>query len=188
MLDTATQGVNSKEKTRKVSQPKTQISNRYLIEQKIIQALSSLFSNKPEAVRQVLIEQADAYMKWQNNKSESSRYNLGLFTRLRHTKLGVSRAKGFKTALKAPDNVVKVFKGHLFNCSTIHNHSLDTFLIEGIAQLCLMDLNLGSTSECLTKENRGLIRDILRNLLNIMDESQQKEIHPSIRPTSIHSE
>ena len=93
-----------------------------------------------QLARDALITKIDDYLYWRANKdSDDGRgYKLGIFTRLRHfTSFGKNRAEDLKSrlqALQSPEDFSITLKEHFSQNSTLNNHSLDTYLLEGIAK------------------------------------------------------
>ena len=93
-----------------------------------------------QLVRDTLMTKIDDYLYWRANKdSDDGRgYKLGIFTRLRHfTNFGKNRAEHLKSrleALQSPEDFSTTLKEHFSQHSTLNNHSLDTYLLEGIAK------------------------------------------------------
>lgn len=91
-------------------------------------------------VKQALIHKVNTYLTWRNDKSLSSTdgrgYSNGFFTRLRHcSQFGETRAKNLKTALEnmiTKHDLLMVLTEHFAHHSQLNNHSLDTYLLEGI--------------------------------------------------------
>jgi hypothetical protein len=93
-----------------------------------------------ESIRATLITKTQNYLDWRaNKKSDDQRnYPLGFFTRVRHnTRFGQKRAENLRAKLnetQSMEDLITVFQQHLSNDSKLHNHSLDTYLLEGIEQ------------------------------------------------------
>lgn len=92
-----------------------------------------------EAFRQDLIKKIDNYLYWRDNKdsNDGRGYRLGLFTKLRHySEFGKIRANNLKQKLEkaAPEDLISIFQKHLSKDSKLNNHSLDTYLLEAVAQ------------------------------------------------------
>ncbi len=119
-----------------------------------------------DEVRKTLIQQIDSYLKWRANKSNDDLrgYPLGLFTRIRHyTQFGFLRAEDLKKQLEkvnSMDELTSLLCEHLQKDSRLNNHSLDTYLLEGIEkykELFAIQQNINLRK----MEDREMLRDFL---------------------------
>ncbi|KTC85046.1 hypothetical protein [Legionella brunensis] len=120
-----------------------------------------------EQLRKDLIKKIDDYLEWRENKdSDDGRgYKLGLFTKLRHyTEFGKLRAENLRTTLSTAnsENLIATLQQHLQMDSKLNNHSLDTYLLEAVAQHATLfnimkDINLGG------KKGREELRELVQD-------------------------
>jgi hypothetical protein len=94
--------------------------------------------NPSLALRDDLVRQIALYLEWRDNKSKDDGrgYQLGWFTRVRHfTEAGKIRANTLLNNLNAltevsSEEIINLLQEHLSHDSKLHNHSLDTYLLE----------------------------------------------------------
>jgi hypothetical protein len=93
---------------------------------------------------------AQKYLLWRRNKDEDDcrGYSPGIFTKLRHyTQFGAKRAESLEKDVKdkAEQGLYHIVLNHLSNKhSKLHNHSLDTYLLEQLKNIPSLQ-----TNECL---------------------------------------
>ncbi|HHF0524616.1 TPA: hypothetical protein ACTUT5_000013 [Legionella anisa] len=115
-------------------------------------------TNDLETLRTTLIEKVDNYLTWRTNKDldDGRGYELGFFSKVRHySAFGQNRAEQLRKKLiegKTPEVLIVHLKEHFDNYSTLHNHSLDTYLLEGILEQKTLlhfgdDFNLRDTND-----------------------------------------
>ncbi|WED42964.1 hypothetical protein [Legionella cardiaca] len=126
-----------------------------------------------ESLRKTLIDKVDNYLTWRNDKdSDDGRgYQLGLFTRLRHyTKFGQERAEKLRAQLvnEEPDKLIPILQKHFANHSTLHNHSLDTYLLEGVMKHHEL-LHLSDDFDLQNSSERVVLREVIKNYEVIED-------------------
>ena len=84
----------------------------------------------------VLIKAVDSYLDWRahHRHTEPHGYPSGYFTWLRHfTHFGKNRAEDLKNKLsEGQTSIIVLLQKHFKKHSTINNHSLDTYILEGI--------------------------------------------------------
>ncbi|KTC85020.1 hypothetical protein [Legionella brunensis] len=120
-----------------------------------------------DSLRQTLISKVDNYLHWRNHKDidEGRGYKLGLFTKLRHySQFGQNRAENLKKELIAtdPNGLFSILKKHFSNHSTLHNHSLDTYLLEGVMKHHQL-LNLNNDIDLHISDDRVKLREIIKD-------------------------
>lgn len=85
-----------------------------------------------------LLAKTDDYLHWRKNKNscDNRDYSMGFFTRMRHFSVfGERRAQNFRNQLIELTNDKEIFallKTHFNHHSRLNNHSLDTYLLEGL--------------------------------------------------------
>lgn len=91
-------------------------------------------------LKDTLLRKIDDYIHWRNNKNshDNRNYSMGFFTRMRHfSAFGEIRAQNLKNQLSGLTNDDAIFaqlKTHFNQDSRLNNHSLDTYLLEGLEQ------------------------------------------------------
>jgi hypothetical protein len=126
----------------------------------------------PSPLRDDLLQKINDYLTWRNDKSrdDGRGYALGWFTRIRHwTDFGKNRAEQLHRELEAasPDELVDIIKVHLTHDSKLHNHSLDSYLLEAIHDH-LDHFGINEFFTLRNSETRALLRE------KILDNSAQK--------------
>lgn len=101
--------------------------------------VSDLPESSGSPLKTALLEKIAHYLEWRDNKGGDDHgrgYKLGLFTRARHfTDFGKNRAIGLRDQLgvaSTDEQAMLVLQGHLSRYSKLHNHSLDTYLLEAV--------------------------------------------------------
>jgi hypothetical protein len=91
-------------------------------------------------LKMTLISKVKRYLNWRQDKNfdDGRNYPLGFFTKIRHyTEFGETRANNLMNHLHEAQNfneLMSAVKEHLTKDSTLHNHSLDAYILEGIEQ------------------------------------------------------
>lgn len=117
-------------------------------------------------LRLALIKKIDTYLSWRANKDSDDQrnYSLGFFTRIRHfTKFGETRAINLKSQLAEShdmDELISLCREHFLKDSRLHNHSLDTYLLEGIEQHKEL-FNISQPFDLRVHQGRHELRELL---------------------------
>jgi|GEM_PF-4023614 len=115
-------------------------------------------------LQNALLKKITAYLDWRADKQldDGRGYELGFFTRLRHwTNFGEDRARALysKLVYASPAAVIGIIKAHFSGGhSTLHNHSLDAFLLEAIDKH-LDDFDITSLFSLRFSESRAALRE-----------------------------
>lgn len=133
----------------------------------VTRVLKKAIQDELNQIKAVLIEKTNSYLRWRRSliRDDNRGYEAGFFSSMRSFNYyGKRRAERFKRNLQRAnaEEVLTVLKKHLRRGTRMHNHSLDTYLLEGLmhCEEARSILNV-PVAPLLTIEDRVFFRDMV---------------------------